>query len=68
MTDLIHRTDRKIVANPCEGTKLPKAEQAGRPAPTIEQVAALTEAMPRELGHSLRSRPAPGCGRARCSG
>jgi integrase len=37
--------DRRLVANPCEGTKLPTVERTKVVPPTTEQVAALTEAM-----------------------
>ncbi len=42
--------DRKIRANPCESTKLPKNEQVRRVVPmTTEQTLAIREAMPAEL-------------------
>ncbi|MDI6912214.1 site-specific integrase [Nocardioides sp.] len=41
--------DRRIVANPCEGTKLPKASRSKVVPPTTEQVEALRLAMPDRL-------------------
>lgn len=41
--------DRRVVSNPCEGTKLPKAERRRVVPLTTEQVEALTAAMPGEL-------------------
>lgn len=41
--------DRRIMANPCEGTKLPKLERAKVVPPTTEQVDQLREAMPAPL-------------------
>lgn len=41
--------DRRIMANPCDGTKLPKAEPTRIVPVTIEQVEALHEAMPAHL-------------------
>jgi integrase len=41
--------DRRIMANPCEGTKLPRAERKQVVPPTTEQVEALRAAMPEEL-------------------
>src|SRR5215212_1493386 len=42
--------DRRIVANPCEGTRLPKVEARKVVPPTTEQVTLLAEAMPPDLG------------------
>jgi len=41
--------DRRILANPCEGTKLPKAERAKVIPPTTEQVTALRDGIAPEL-------------------
>lgn len=41
--------DRLIVANPCEGTRLPRVERPRIIPPTAAQVAALRDAMPSEL-------------------
>jgi integrase len=41
--------DRRIVANPCDGTKLPKLERKRVVPPTTEQVEALRQAMPARL-------------------
>ncbi|MEZ0580390.1 tyrosine-type recombinase/integrase [Nocardioides sp. MH1] len=41
--------DRRIMANPCEGTKLPKTERRQVVPPTTEQVDAVREAMPDRL-------------------
>jgi integrase len=41
--------DRRIVANPCDGTKLPKLERKKVVPPTTEQVEALRQAMPARL-------------------
>lgn len=41
--------DRRIAANPCEGTKLPKPDRAKVAPPTTEQVEALREEMPDRL-------------------
>jgi integrase len=41
--------DRRVVANPCEGTKLPKASQRKVVPPTTEQVEALAERLRGEL-------------------
>lgn len=41
--------DRRIAANPCEGTRLPKRERPRVVPLTTEQVGALTGAMPPEL-------------------
>jgi len=38
--------DRRIVGNPCEGTKLPKAQRVQVIPLTVSEVVALTEAMP----------------------
>lgn len=38
--------DRRIIGNPCDGTKLPKCETVQVEPPTTEQVHALHEAMP----------------------
>ncbi|MFC6286817.1 tyrosine-type recombinase/integrase [Nocardioides sp. GCM10027113] len=42
--------DRRIMANPCEGTKLPKPEKKQVVPPTTEQVDVLRKAMPDRLG------------------
>jgi integrase len=41
--------DRRLAANPCDGTKLPKVETKRVVPPTTEQVEALTAAMPEHL-------------------
>ncbi len=41
--------DRRIPANPCEGTKLPKRERARAVPPTTEEIEALAGAMPPDL-------------------
>jgi integrase len=41
--------DRRIVANPCEGIRLPKTQRAPVVPPSTEQVLTLTEAMPERL-------------------
>jgi integrase len=41
--------DRRIVGNPCEGTKLPRPETKRIVPLSTEQIAAITEAMPAEL-------------------
>lgn len=41
--------DRRIVANPCEGTKLPKKQRVQIVPLTTEQVEAVRDALPREL-------------------
>jgi len=41
--------DRRIMANPCEGTKLPQVERAQVVPPTTAQVEVLRQAMPEEL-------------------
>lgn len=41
--------DRRIVANPCDGSKLPKVERKQVVPLTTEQVAALREALPPQL-------------------
>ncbi len=41
--------DRRIVANPCDGSKLPKVERKQVVPLTTEQVEALREALPRQL-------------------
>jgi integrase len=41
--------DRRIVGNPCEGTKLPKIERKRIVPLTTEQVAAVRDALPAEL-------------------
>jgi len=41
--------DRRIVANPCEGTRLPRVQRSQVVPPTTEQVTALRAAMPDEL-------------------
>jgi integrase len=41
--------DRRIVANPCDGSKLPKVERKQVVPLTTEQVAALRDALPRQL-------------------
>ncbi len=41
--------DRRIVANPCDGSRLPKVERSRVVPPTTEQMAALRDAMPAEL-------------------
>jgi integrase len=41
--------DRRIVANPCEGTKLPKVERKRVIPPSTEQVQAIRDAMPEGL-------------------
>lgn len=41
--------DRRIAANPCEGTKLPKVQRRKVVPPTTEQVQAVAAAMPDEL-------------------
>jgi integrase len=41
--------DRRIVANPCEGTRLPKVQQRKVVPPTTEQVEELRGAMPERL-------------------
>src|SRR5665811_1861987 len=41
--------DRRIMPNPCEGTKLPQVERAQVVPPTTAQVEALRQAMPEEL-------------------
>lgn len=41
--------DRRIVSNPCEGTKLPKVHRAPVVPLTTEQVAAVRDALPAEL-------------------
>lgn len=41
--------DRMIMANPCEGTRLPKVERPRVVPPSTEQVEALHDAMPKEL-------------------
>lgn len=41
--------DRKILANPCEGTKLPEVDRARVVVPSLEQVEQLTAAMPEHL-------------------
>ena len=41
--------DRRIVANPCEGTKLPKVHRTKVIPPTTEQVHAVAAAVPEEL-------------------
>lgn len=38
--------DRRIVANPCEGTKLPRVERKRVAPRTTEQIQAVREAMP----------------------
>ncbi len=38
--------DRRIISNPCEGSKLPKSETVRVQPPTTEQIRALHEAMP----------------------
>ena len=49
MADLIHRTDRKIIANPWEGTRLP-AKESKQVIPLLtEQVEMLRDLMPGEL-------------------
>ncbi|UUO03625.1 N-terminal phage integrase SAM-like domain-containing protein [Mycolicibacterium novocastrense] len=41
--------DRRIVANPCDGTKLPKVQRKQIVPLTTEQVAAVRDALPAEL-------------------
>lgn len=41
--------DRRIVANPCEGTKLPQVEHKRVVPPTTEEVEAIRQAMPEAL-------------------
>jgi integrase len=41
--------DRRVAANPCEGTRLPKPERTKVVPPTMEQVETLTAAMPEHL-------------------
>ena len=41
--------DRRIVVNPCDGTRLPKAQATRVVPPTTEQVTAVREAMPEPL-------------------
>ncbi len=41
--------DRRIVANPCDGTRLPRRERVKVVPPTTEQVDAMRDAMPPEL-------------------
>jgi integrase len=41
--------DRRIVANPCEGTRLPKTERRQVVPPTTKQVEILRQAMPEQL-------------------
>jgi hypothetical protein len=45
--------DRRIVANPCEGTKLPKVEHRKVVPPTTEQGEAIAAAMPAPVGEWL---------------
>lgn len=60
--------DRRIVASPCDGTRLPKAEAKHIVPPTTEQVAALAELMPEQLRAVVTfTAGGPGCVRARCS-
>jgi integrase len=41
--------DRRIVANPCEGTRLPRTERRQVVPPTTEQLEILRQAMPEQL-------------------
>ncbi len=41
--------DRRIIANPCEGTKLPRVERAEVVPPTTAQVEAIRQSTPEEL-------------------
>jgi integrase len=60
--------DRRIVANPCEGTKLPRVERKRVVPPTTEQVQAIREAMPPELAALITFAAGTGMRQGECLG
>jgi integrase len=60
--------DRRIVANPCEGIKVPKAEKKRITVLTTGQVKALTEAMPAELRALITLAAGTGMRQGECLG
>jgi len=60
--------DRRIVANPCEGTRLPKVHRTPVVPPTTEQVLAATAAMPDPLAALVTLAAGSGMRQGECFG
>jgi integrase len=60
--------DRRIVANPCEGTKLPQIEREQVVPLTTEQVTALADSMPPALGALVTVGAGTGMRQGECFG
>ena len=60
--------DRRIAANPCDGTRLPKAQTRRVVPPTTEQVLAVTDAMPEELRALVTMAAGTGMRQGECFG
>jgi hypothetical protein len=58
--------DRRIVANPCEGTRLPKVHLRKVVPPTTEQVQLLRDAMPERLRALVTFAAGTGMRQGRC--
>ncbi len=60
--------DRRVVANPCEGTKLPRIERKRVVPPTTEQVQIVRDGMPHELAALVTFAAGTGMRQGECLG